>query len=326
MGCFFISGVAELLLLLAQEATPPPTQLLELEGNAREMRMNPSSSKRNANVQDEADRVPKVEDFRPDPATQNEGDLFDVRFGARAVWASVRGLASANNDFTQFQRGEDLDLHGDFGLDQGAALADFMLEVRLATSHRIATRTLFGTFWAHTTLDSTFEYNDNTFQSGEEARTTLEIDNLDVGYDYKLLDGHEVTVWMGLGARWAYVNVGLASTTLDPHGSMEESKAIFPTLHVDVNCDVASSVTLNMEAWGSPSAVATVLEKPSLGRFIEIRASIGWNLAGSLFLEGGVEFLWERLEGKIREPDQHFAVNRVDLLLMGPSIGLRVSF
>ncbi len=258
----------------------------------------------------------------PDPPA----DPFEVTLEARVLWAQAWGSASAHNSFTQYQRGESLDLRDDFGLTQGAALADLDLSVRFADRHRLGIGALSGTFSGHTTLDRTFEYNDNVFQAGESARTSLEIDIRDATYDYRILDDGGTTLWIGGGLRRVVLNVGLESTTLDPQGSMEDNKALFATLHAALQHEIAPSLRLGFEMLGAPAAIPALFSRPSLGRFIQARASIAWEVVGGVTLDAGLDLLWMWQDCEAREPDQHYAVNRVELLLLGPSLGLRIAF
>jgi len=268
--------------------------------------------------------VPASEALQADPEGGPEGINVDLH--GSAVWAFAWGAASARNSFTGFERGEDFDLRDDFGLTQGAPLADLSLHVGFLRRHRVALHSLFGTFSARTEFDRTFEYNDGVFQQGEHAETRLEVDLRDVEYAYRFPGGRSIAFWAGGGTRWAHLNVGVHSSTLDPAGSMEENTAIFPTLVAGIELRPPSGWTLSLDLRGSPAAVPILFHNASRGRFIEAHASVQWSLTGFLKLETGGLMLWTWQRFRGREKDGHDAVNDVDIRIAGPSLGLEFSF
>ena len=260
------------------------------------------------------------------PSLQDEDGSIEVSLRGGAVWAFAWGTASARNSLTGFERGKDVDLRDDFGLVRGEPLLDLALLVRFEHRHRVALHSVFGELSARTVLDRTFEYNDNVFQQGEHARTGLEIDLRDVEYAYRLANDPGWTLWAGAGGRWAHVNVGIRSSTLDPGGSMEATTAVYPTLNAGLEARAGSSWSLALELRGSPAALPLLSSEASRGRFIEARVTLAWSPTDFLRLEVGGSFLWMWHRWRGREPDRHFADNQVDLRLLGPLAGLNVSF
>jgi hypothetical protein len=256
----------------------------------------------------------------------DDSDGLEATVRARFVWAYAWGTASARNSFTRFERGEDLDLRRDFGLVNGGPVLDAELSVRFEGSHRVTLHSLFGVLSDRTVLDRTFEYNDNVFQAGEHARAELDFDFRDVEYAYRFLHSPTLTLWAGVGGRWADLNVGLPSSTLDPEGSMESNKALYPTLNASLQHRWTGSLALDLDVRGSPAAVPVVFAHASLGRFVEARAAVGWRIVDSVLLDAGANFLWVWQRWRGHESDGHFAVNYVDIRLFGPSVGLRISF
>jgi hypothetical protein len=249
-----------------------------------------------------------------------------VTFRGKVLWAWAEGTASAHNSFTGYHRGEDLDLRGDLGLVSPGALLDLELTVRFERSHRLGLHSLYGGLTGHTVLDRTIEYNDNIFQAGEHARTALDLDIRDLDYSYEFPPSGDLRFRAGAGGRWSHMNVGFDSTTLDPAGSMEENTAIFPTLNAALAVDWTPSLVFEVELRGSPAALPFGFSHASLGRFVEINASLGWKISDAFRLEvgGHYSWFWQRWQG--RESDGHYAVNYVDLMLLGPWIGLEISF
>jgi len=257
-------------------------------------------------------------------AGAREEPAVSVSLDARVLWASVWGQASAHNSFTGFQQGESLDFRDDFNLDTGALL-DLRFAVRLGGDHQIAIRSLYGSFESETTLTRTFEYNDNIFQAGEHAKTGLDLDFRDGAYLYRVLRG-PTTLWIGAGGRWAYLNAGISGSTLDSAGSMEAQKAFFPMLQVAVEHRLSPHFTLAADLTGGPAAIAALFRLPSDGRFVEARFSIAWTLGEAFRVELGGDVLWMGLTAQGHESDGHWADNRSELLLLAPSLGLRLDF
>lgn len=253
-------------------------------------------------------------------------ESFSIWLRGNAVWTFAWGTASARNSFVRFERGEDLDLRDDFGLLQGGVLADIDLGVTFARRHRIILHSLYGSLSANTVLPRTFEYNDGVFLENEHAETKLEIDLRDLDYAYRIVDGQPFALWAGAGARWSHWNVGIRSSTRDPAGSMEENTAIFPTLNVGVGYGLAPSLSASLEIRASPAALPILFAHASLGRFVDARLALEWTIASFIKVEAGgmVLWMWQRWRG--RESDGHYAVNYVEIVLVGPSVGFTISF
>jgi hypothetical protein len=264
--------------------------------------------------------------FPGQASVQDDETSVEVSLRGGAVWAFSWGTASARNSFTGFERGGAVDLRDDLGLLHGAPLADLALLVQFEHRHRVALHALFGEVSARTVLERTFEYNDNVFEQGEHAQSRLEIDCRDLEYAYRFATGPRWTLWAGAGGRWAHVNVGIRSSSLDPDGSMEATTAVYPTLNAGLAASGDPSWSLGLEVRGSPAALPVLPSDASRGRFVEVRATLGWNLTDFVRLEAGGTLLWMWHRWTGREPDRHFAVNEVDLRLAGPFAGLNISF
>lgn len=107
---------------------------------------------------------------------------------------------------------------------------------------------------------------------------------------------------------------------------MEETKALFPTLHVAADTDLGSGFHAGFDVLGAPVAAPFLFHRAAAGRFLQARTFLTWQFAEFAAVDVGVDVLWLYQDSQAREPDQHYAVNRVEILLVGPSIGLRFSF